>query len=80
MLGLCGVQGAMVTLDVELCGDQREEPVLTEAFLAELPVEALDKHVLNGLARSSGPQRDPAAEGPADAPIGHAQERNRRPA
>ena len=59
-----GIEVAAEALDVELCIEQGEEPVLVEAFIAEPPVEALDVRVLHRLAWLDELQRDAAIRGP----------------
>ena len=59
-----GVEGTTVALDVKLSVEQREEPVLIQALVPKLPVEALDVRVLDGLTRLDELQRDAGISGP----------------
>lgn len=70
LLGRAIVEGAMGPLGVvpgapaldDLAGlGLREEPVLVQALIPELPVERLDVGVLDGLARADEGQATPFA-------------------
>ena len=58
------VEGPAIALDVELGIEQREEPVLIEAFVAKPAVEALDMRILNGFPRLDELEGDAAIGGP----------------
>ena len=50
--------------DRRLCVDQADKPVLVEAFIAKLAVEAFHVGVLDRLARANETQRDAVSVGP----------------
>ena len=59
-----GVVGPTPALDVKLGVGQGEKPILVEAFVAQLPVDACDVGVLHGLARLDEAELNPAIRGP----------------